>query len=93
VSSIRREADIIFPRQRVAVFLDGCFWHGCPDHGVRPRTNADYWSAKLDRNRARDAETDADLEAIGWLVMRVWEHEPPHDAAQRVAIAVRDRTG
>jgi DNA mismatch endonuclease (patch repair protein) len=66
--------DIVFIRQRVAVFIDGCFWHGCPQHGTRPRSNRRYWDAKLARNRARDKRDTARLEAAGWRVLRVWEH-------------------
>ena len=64
-------------RRRVAVFVDGCFWHRCPEHLTDPRTNSSYWAAKLDRNVARDRRNDAALEAAGWLVVRVWEHESP----------------
>src|SRR4051794_5345566 len=73
--------DLVFPRKRVAVFVDGCFWHGCPAHGVRPRTNADYWAAKIERNRERDERNDDALAASGWAVIRVWEHESPTVAA------------
>jgi DNA mismatch endonuclease, patch repair protein len=84
VAGLRRSADLVFRRPRVAVFVDGCFWHGCPDHFVLPRTNVDYWTAKIDRNRARDAETDALLADAGWIVVRVWEHEAPSRGADRV---------
>ena len=87
--SLRREADVVFPRRRVAVFVDGCFWHRCPEHGVSPRLNDGYWSAKLDNNAARDRETDEVLTNAGWRVVRVWEHEDPESAAERVAGAVR----
>ncbi len=87
----RRRADIMFPRQRVSVYVDGCFWHGCPDHGPVPRTNRDYWLAKISRNRERDAETDAALQDAGWLVIRSWEHEDPALAAARIAHAVHSR--
>lgn len=65
-----------FPRARVAVFVDGCYWHGCPDHGHTPKANVDYWQPKLRRNRERDAEVTAALESEGWTVIRAWEHEP-----------------
>lgn len=68
--SLRRTADIVFTKQRVAVFVDGCYWHACPEHGTSARTNAEYWSAKLNRNVARDAETTARLETAGWTVLR-----------------------
>jgi len=80
----RRSMDIAFPKTRLAVFVDGCFWHGCPDHGTKPHTNTDYWLPKLERNRARDAETENHLRALGWTVLRVWEHEPSSEALDRV---------
>lgn len=83
--------DVVFPRALVAIYVDGCFWHACPVHGVEPRTNSDYWRAKLARNVARDARNREALEREGWLVIRVWEHEDPRDAADRIAAAVRDR--
>lgn len=87
--SLRRTADIVFTKQRVAVFIDGCYWHACPEHGTSARTNADYWSAKLQRNVARDADTTAQLEAAGWTVLRFWEHENPTEVASEVAGTVR----
>lgn len=77
----RRSIDIAFTRRKVAVFLDGCFWHGCPDHGTRPTANATWWSAKIATNKARDADTTACLVDNGWLVLRFWEHEAPQDVA------------
>lgn len=76
--------DIAFTRRRLLVFVDGCFWHGCPLHGTRPRTNAGYWSAKIATNRDRDARQTEALERAGWTVLRVWEHEPAREAAARV---------
>ena len=81
--------DIVFPRQRVAVFVDGCFWHRCPIHGSEPRANSAYWGPKLDRNVARDRATDALLLDKGWTVVRIWEHENPDVAAVRVEAALR----
>jgi DNA mismatch endonuclease (patch repair protein) len=81
---LRARGDLVFTRARVVVFVDGCFWHRCPEHGTSPRANAPYWRAKLDRNVARDRRNDAALAAAGWTVVRVWEHEPPEDAAARV---------
>jgi DNA mismatch endonuclease (patch repair protein) len=81
-----RRVDIVFPGARLAVFVDGCFWHGCPEHGNKPRANTPYWSAKLARNVARDAQVDAELESAGWAVIRVWEHEGVQEAAERVEI-------
>jgi DNA mismatch endonuclease (patch repair protein) len=88
VPSIRREADVVFPRARVAVFVDSCFWHRCPQHATFPKENAEWWRAKLDANHARDRDTDARLAAAGWTVVRVWEHEDAAEAASRVAAMV-----
>jgi DNA mismatch endonuclease (patch repair protein) len=81
--------DLAFTKQRLAVFVDGCFWHGCPEHGTRPKTNESYWTQKLARNSARDAETDAALVVAGWTVVRVWEHELAGTAADRISALVR----
>jgi DNA mismatch endonuclease (patch repair protein) len=88
-TSGRRRVDIAFTRTRVAVFVDGCFWHCCPEHGTRPKANADWWAEKLERNVRRDRETDAELRAAGWIVVRIWEHEDPTAVAERVAAIVR----
>lgn len=85
----RRRADILFPRQKVAVFVDGCFWHGCPVHKTFPKSNAAWWAKKLARNVERDRETDAHLADLGWEVLRIWEHDDPDRAADRVEAAVR----
>jgi DNA mismatch endonuclease (patch repair protein) len=85
----KARVDIAFPRQRVAVFVDGCFWHRCPQHGTEPRANATYWQAKLDRNQARDATVNLALESCGWTVIRVWEHEDPNRAAAAIEEIVR----
>lgn len=85
----RRTIDICFPRQRVAVFVDGCYWHGCPDHKGKAAHNADWWAAKLAGNKARDSETTSALEQHGWRVLRIWEHEDPVMAAEDVAQVVR----
>lgn len=87
--NLRRQADIVFGPSKIAVFVDGCFWHRCPEHGTSPKANGAWWQAKLDRNQARDAETTARLSAEGWTVIRVWEHEDPEVAAQRIADAVQ----
>ena len=87
----RRRADVLFTRAKVAIFVDGCFWHGCPEHGTTPRTNVRFWSDKIARNRARDADTTARLEAAGWVVLRFWEHEDPGRCAALVAKEVRGR--
>ena len=91
VPSIRRTADLVFTRARVAVFLDGCFWHGCPDHHRPSQRNEEFWREKIARNRERDAETDNLLEDAGWTVVRVWEHEEPGSAARRVHAIVSAR--
>ncbi|WP_454119244.1 very short patch repair endonuclease [Microbacterium lacticum] len=88
---LRRTADLLFTRARVAVFIDGCYWHGCPEHFSMPATNLDYWSTKIGRNQARDLETTTVLEARGWLVLRFWEHDPPATVAERIAEQVLAR--
>lgn len=84
----RRTIDVAFPGRRVAVFIDGCFWHGCPDHGTKPRANADWWSVKLRTNSERDEATTSLLRAEGWTVLRFWEHEDPARVAREVTAAV-----
>lgn len=91
IPSIRRTADLVFTRSKVAVFMDGCFWHGCLDHYRPPAANAGYWSSKVERNRARDADTDTKLAEAGWLSVRVWEHEDVLVAASRIAQIIRSR--
>ena len=89
----RRRADVVFPRERVAVFVDGCFWHHCPEHGTTPANNREWWRAKLEANVARDQATDAQLESQDWLAIRVWEHEDPRVAAARIRTALSGRRG
>jgi DNA mismatch endonuclease (patch repair protein) len=89
VRAIRRTADLVFTRAKVAVFVDGCFWHGCAEHYRPARRNSEFWATKIEGNRTRDAETDTLLAAAGWRVMRVWEHEQPTEAALRIATLVR----
>lgn len=91
VEGLRREADIVFPRARLAVFLDSCFWHGCPDHVTWPKANAAWWRNKIEVTRARDRDTDMRLVAAGWIALRIWEHEPAEEAADRVAMHVQGR--
>jgi DNA mismatch endonuclease, patch repair protein len=91
IKGVRREADLVFGPARVAVFVDGCFWHGCPEHGTWPKNNADFWREKIETNRRRDADTDTRLQDAGWLALRIWEHETAETAADRVIIAVRER--
>src|ERR1700730_19298977 len=81
--------DLVFLSARVAVFVDGCFWHGCPIDGVQPQTNADYWLAKIALNKRRDRVVDRGLVRLGWKALRVWEHEDPLEAATRVESIVR----
>jgi DNA mismatch endonuclease (patch repair protein) len=85
---LRSRADIVFGPARVAVYVDGCFWHSCPEHGTRPKANAEWWERKLDRNQERDRETDRILREHGWEVLRIWEHEDPDTAADRVQEAL-----
>lgn len=92
VGELRCKPDIAFPKQKVAVFVDGCFWHCCPDHGVVPRSNRSYWVPKLARNQERDRAIDAALIEHGWLPVRVWEHEPTDVAVDRVVRTVAERT-
>lgn len=91
VAVLPRKADVVFTRTRVAVFVDGCFWHNCPIHGSAPKWNAEWWRAKLDTTSARDRDTDSRLIEAGWAVVRIWEHEDPELAAERVAGIVAAR--
>lgn len=91
--SLRRTADVVFPKQRIAVFIDGCYWHACPIHGTAAKSNAEYWSEKLKRNTERDVETTTALRDAGWTVLRFWEHEPPEEIADVVIAAVAQRRG
>lgn len=86
----RARADIVFRAQRVAVFVNGCFWHGCPEHGTWPKHNGPWWRAKIEGNRARDARTDTLLRAEGWTVVRLWEHDALEDAVNAVVAALGD---
>lgn len=80
----RRTADIAWKGRRIAVFVDGCFWHGCPDHFVPPKSHPDWWQEKIQHNRDRDEDTTHALVNQGWTVIRIWEHVPPGDAADVV---------
>jgi DNA mismatch endonuclease (patch repair protein) len=80
----RRIADIAFPGRKIAIFVDGCFWHGCPDHATWPKRNADFWRQKIEANRQRDADTNARLQAKGWIALRFWSHESPVETAKTV---------
>lgn len=87
----RRVIDIAFTRARLAVYVDGCFWHGCPEHHVLPRTNSEWWQWKVDLNKRRDASTNEELQAAGWQVLRFWEHTHPEVAAEVTSRAYRSR--
>lgn len=87
----RRTIDIAFPRAKVAVFIDGCFWHGCPEHGTKPGSNSEWWSTKLTTNAMRDEDTSRWLGARGWLVLRAWEHQCPEVVVTRVLGALQNR--
>ena len=89
---VRTTVDVVFGPAKVAVFVDGCFWHRCPQHGTLPKANGDWWLRKLEANVARDRRNDAALESRGWEVIRLWEHDDPEHAADVVARAVRQRT-
>ncbi|MFD7508586.1 very short patch repair endonuclease [Streptomyces sp. NPDC059853] len=89
----RGTVDVLFPKARVAVFVDGCFWHGCPEHHRPSTKRSEFWTEKIKDNRARDIEMNAALRAEGWEVVRVWEHEDPQVAADRVTEAIRQRLG
>ncbi|MDX3237070.1 very short patch repair endonuclease [Streptomyces sp. ME03-5709C] len=88
LGSTRPRPDILFTRARVAVFVDGCFWHCCPEHGRQPGVNGDYWGPKLERNVSRDRAADKALTDAGWTVIRVWEHEAPNEVADRIITAL-----
>ncbi|WP_411700880.1 very short patch repair endonuclease [Conyzicola sp.] len=74
--TLRTRSDIVFTKRRVAIYIDGCFWHGCPTHGTTPKSNVDYWAPKLARNIERDRESTRALQERGWVVLRFWEHQP-----------------
>ena len=88
---VRRTADLVFTKARIAVFVDGCFWHGCPEHHSVAKTNAEYWADKVIQNRRRDEETDRLLDEAGWLSLRIWEHEKVTDAVAMIRSAWEQR--
>lgn len=88
---VRRRADVVFTKARVAVFIDGCFWHGCPQHATAPKANAAWWAEKLQANVTRDRDTDRRLQLAGWVVVRIWEHEAAASAAELIREIVRGR--
>jgi len=94
ILDLRRRADLVFRSAKVAVFVDGCLWHGCPEHCRVPETHREYWSEKIDRNMRRDLDTDRRLRKEGWVSIRIWEHDDPEEAAAKVAdvVSVRSRS-
>jgi DNA mismatch endonuclease, patch repair protein len=91
ITGLNCSADVVFRREQVVVFVDGCYWHGCPEHGNTPKTNATYWKAKIARNVERDRRNDLALRSATWLVIRIWEHEDVDAAAARIESAVKSR--
>ena len=90
LEGLRCEADVVFPTERLAIFVDGCFWHGCPIHATRPATNQEWWARKLDRNMERDRDNTRLLRESGWAVLRLWEHEDLASAARKVRAALSE---
>jgi DNA mismatch endonuclease (patch repair protein) len=88
-----RRADIVFRKARVCVLVHGCFWHSCPEHATKPKSNVEWWEEKLERNRRRDRATIVELQASGWSVIRVWEHEEMADAAVRIRVMLETSAG
>lgn len=89
---VRTRADIVFSKAKIAVFVDGCFWHGCPEHFILPKTNVDYWSTKIAKNKDRDERVDKIMSAAGWAVIHIWEHDDPGLAADLIERSWRCRT-
>jgi|SRR5579862_3934070 len=92
IPGLRRRADMVFPEACVAVFVDGCFWHSCPQHGTFPKANQEWWRAKLEANQRRDKDTNRILDEAGWIVLRFWEHESAADTARTIADTIASRT-
>lgn len=90
IPGTNRKVDIVFPRARLAVFVDGCFWHDCPIHGSQPKSNVEWWRRKLRQNVERDQDTNERLRALGWRVIRIWEHEDPEVATERITEAYHE---
>ena len=84
VKGLNRRADIVFQSTKVAIFVDGCFWHGCPIHGTQAKANAEFWKNKIKQNQIRDEDTNERLKKAGWKVVRVWEHENPEKASKKI---------
>lgn len=92
IPNLRTRPDITFPRLKVAIYLDGCFWHGCPDHGTMPTANREYWAQKIAENAARDRRVSDRLQTAGWNVLRLWVHNPPDKIADRIQAFVASLT-
>jgi DNA mismatch endonuclease (patch repair protein) len=92
VVGLRRRADIIFTSAKVAVFIDGCFWHGCPQHGTWPKNNREFWQTKIEQNRLRDRDTNLKLRSHGWLPLRFWGHESPDVVVRLIAESLKARS-
>lgn len=92
LKGVRSRADIVFSKAKIAVFVDGCFWHGCPEHFIMPKTNVEYWSAKIAKNKDRDIRVDRVMAQADWTAIHVWEHDDPAVAADLVERAWRSRT-
>lgn len=90
MKGVRSRADLVFTKAKIAVFVDGCFWHGCSEHFIMPKTNTEYWSAKIGGNMARDKAVNQTLTEAGWTVTRVWEHEDADAAADRIEAAWKE---
>ena len=91
IKGLNRRADILFRSVKVAVFVDGCFWHGCPLHGTQAKANAEFWRTKIKHNQERDEDTNQRLKEAGWVVIRIWEHEDPSEAAEQIYSIVTGR--
>jgi DNA mismatch endonuclease (patch repair protein) len=91
--TLRCRGDIVFTRRKVVVFVDGCFWHGCPEHATAPKNNAGWWHEKLAANVERDRRNSTALQALGWTVVRIWEHESIDEAVERIAGHVTQNLG
>jgi DNA mismatch endonuclease (patch repair protein) len=92
IKELNRKADIVFRSVKVVVFVDGCFWHGCPIHGTLAKANPEFWKNKIEQNRARDLDTNRQLKKAGWRIVRVWEHENPEKASQGIYSLIVKRT-
>lgn len=91
IEDINRRADILIREDKIAIFVDGCFWHGCPIHGTQAKANSLFWTEKIERNKDRDLDTNRRLEASGWTVIRIWEHEDHINAAKQIAETINIR--